>query len=72
MSNDKELQLSMNDDDGNYNFVLKGQVVLSIDSSEINSETANTIYDGLISTMGVTLSAVSKLTDGKLAFYNKG
>ena len=52
MSIEEDLQLSKNDD-GKYNFVIKGQTVLSINADDINSDTANIIFDGLISIMGV-------------------
>lgn len=70
MSLKEDLQLSMNDEGGKYNFVIRGETVLSISVDDINSDTANIIFDGLISLMGVTLSSVSELTDGKLSFSN--
>lgn len=71
MSIEEDLQLSMNDNDGKYNFVIKGKTVLSISADDINNDTANVIFDGLISIMGVTLSTVSELTGGKLSFSNE-
>ena len=62
------LNISLNDDDGYYNFILKNQNVLSIKIEEIDMDMVNKIYDGMIKTMEITLSSVAEQTDGIVSF----
>lgn len=63
-----DLPVSLNDDNGSYNFVLKDQTILSIDTQEIDLESANKIYDAIVSAISMTLSTVSEKTHGNISF----
>jgi len=53
----KELQLSLNDDNGVYNFIVNDEIFLKIDAGKISSDTVNEIFDGIELIMAITLSA---------------
>ncbi len=63
-----DLQLALNDDNGCYNFVLKGETILSISLDKMDIDSANKIYDAIVSAMSVTLSTVSEKSNGIVSF----
>ena len=67
MNIQETLNLSLNDDDGHYNFVLKNENILSISIDKIDVDTANEIFDGISKAMEITLSVVVEQTNGMVS-----
>ncbi|BBL87370.1 MULTISPECIES: hypothetical protein [Vibrio harveyi group] len=68
MNEMNDLQLSLSEDNGFYNFALKGEIILSVSLNEMDIDSANKVYDAIMSAMNITLSTASENMNGAFSF----